>query len=162
MKVIMAPNPNPPHNLRKTTPAYGGREFVGWTEAEVLDHVIARLHATGLIPDGTDYYVVDGADLPEDEYFFDAWEWVDTKVSVNMSKAREIHIGKIRESRDAQLLKEDVTMLRAIEAGDTVAQATTAATKQALRDLPQTFDLSTRTPAQLKGRWPEELPPRPS
>ena len=68
----------------------------------------------------------------------------------------------IRASRNAELVKEDVTFMRAVEDGDTDAQATIGAAKQALRDLPTTFDLTTgvTTPTQLKAKWPTELPAR--
>jgi hypothetical protein len=79
---------------------------------------------------------------------------------VNMAKARGVHMDKIRVVRDAELVKKDLTSLRAIEAGDTSAQARIATEKQTLRDIPQTFDLTTDTPEELKAKWPSELPAR--
>ena len=105
------------------------------------------------------------SDLPVDRYFRSAWEWVEgvMQISVNLSKAQEIHMGEIRKVRDAQLIKTDVPFLRAVEAGDTNSQATIAAEKQTLRDIPQKFDLrAARTPELLKGLWPVELPTRPA
>ena len=83
-------------------------------------------------------------------------------VSVNMTKARAIHLTEIRRVRNAELVKEDVTFMRAVEAGDTGTQATIATKKQTLRDLPATFDITTDvgTPEALKARWPSELPAR--
>jgi len=83
-------------------------------------------------------------------------------VNVNMTKARVIHLTEIRRVRNAELVKEDVNMLKAIEAGDASAQSTVATRKQVLRDIPATFDITTgiATPAQLKARWPTELPAR--
>jgi hypothetical protein len=81
-------------------------------------------------------------------------------VKVNMNKARAIHLAEIRRVRNLELAALDVTFMRYVEAGDTEAQATIEALKQTLRDIPQTFDLTARTPAQLKDRWPSELPPR--
>ena len=80
-------------------------------------------------------------------------------INVNMSKARVIQMDAIRIARDAELDARDITFMRAVEAGDTVTQATIAAEKQTLRDIPQTFDLKiARTPAQLKNKWPDGLP----
>jgi len=79
-------------------------------------------------------------------------------VVINMPKARGIQMDKIRVVRNAELVKKDLISLRAIEAGDTSAQATIATEKQALRDIPQTFDLTTDTPEELKEKWPEGLP----
>ena len=83
-------------------------------------------------------------------------------VNVNMTKARAIHLEKIRLVRNAELAKEDITFMRAVEAGDTDTQATIATKKQTLRDIPATFDITTGvdTPEKLKAKWPTELPAR--
>jgi hypothetical protein len=83
-------------------------------------------------------------------------------ISVNMTKARAIHLAEIRRVRNLELDKEDINMLKAIEAGDASAQSTVAAKKQTLRDIPATFDITTDagTPELLKAKWPTELPAR--
>ena len=83
-------------------------------------------------------------------------------INVNMDKARTIHMEEIRKVRNAELVKEDVTFMRAVEDGDTDAQATIKTKKQTLRDLPATFDITTDvdTPEKLKAKWPTELPAR--
>jgi hypothetical protein len=83
-------------------------------------------------------------------------------INVNMTKARAIHLTQIRRVRDAELVKEDITFMRAVEAGDTSAQSTVATKKQVLRDIPATFDITTgvSTPELLKAKWPAELPAR--
>ena len=82
-------------------------------------------------------------------------------INVDMTKARAIHMDAIRVVRNAELAAKDVTFMRAVEAGDTDAQATIGTEKQTLRDLPATFDLTTAgTPELLKAKWPAELPAR--
>mgnify|MGYP005817718037 CR=1 len=83
-------------------------------------------------------------------------------VSVNMTKARAMHLAEIRRVRNEELVKEDITFMRAVEAGDTDTQATIATKKQTLRDIPATFDITTDvdTPEKLKAKWPTELPAR--
>jgi len=83
-------------------------------------------------------------------------------INVNMTKARAIHLAEIRRVRNEELVKEDVTFMRAVEAGDADAQAAIKAKKQTLRDIPATFNITTgvTTPAQLKAKWPAELPAR--
>ena len=83
-------------------------------------------------------------------------------VNVNMDTARAIHLEEIRKVRNAELVKEDVTFMRAVEDGDTDAQATIKTKKQTLRDIPATFDITTDvdTPEKLKAKWPTELPAR--
>ena len=83
-------------------------------------------------------------------------------INVDMTKARAIHLAEIRRVRNEELVKEDVTFMRAVEAEDTDAQATIKTKKQTLRDLPATFDITTDvdTPEKLKAKWPTELPAR--
>jgi hypothetical protein len=83
-------------------------------------------------------------------------------ITVNMAKARTIHLTEIRRVRNEELVKEDVTFMRAIEVGDADLQATIATKKQTLRDIPATFDITTDvdTPEKLKAKWPSELPVR--
>lgn len=83
-------------------------------------------------------------------------------IGVNLAKARDIHLVEIRRVRNLELAKEDVAFMRAVEDGDTDAQATIKTKKQALRDIPATFDITTgvTTPEALKAKWPVELPDR--
>ena len=79
-------------------------------------------------------------------------------IVVNMSKARGIHMDRIRQVRNKELANLDVPFMKALEDGDTDVQVTLKVKKQELRDIPQTFDLTTDTPEQLKELWPEGLP----
>ena len=83
-------------------------------------------------------------------------------ITVNMTKARAVHLAEIRRVRNEELVKEDVNMLKAIEAEDASEQSTVATKKQVLRDIPATFNITTDvdTPEQLKAKWPTELPAR--
>lgn len=71
-------------------------------------------------------------------------------ISVNMTKAVEIKKDMIRAERAPLLADLDVQFMRAVEAGDTEAQATIAAKKQALRD-------ATDDPAIASATTPDEL-----
>jgi len=102
--------------------------------------------------------IVPATDVPTDRYFRPVWEDTGTAVQVNMPKARGIHMDKIRVVRNAELAAKDVTFMRAVEAGDASGQSTIATEKQTLRDIPQTFDLTTDTPEQLQALWPDGLP----
>lgn len=101
------------------------------------------------VPPGTPYRIVPTSEIPTDRYFRNAWE--DTgNITVNMGKAREIQMAKIRVARDAELKRLDIEQLKGIDV---------SAEKAKLRDLPQTFDLSqAKTPEELKALWPEGLP----
>ena len=81
-------------------------------------------------------------------------------INVNMANARVIHIDKIRVIRNRELAAKDISFMRAVEDGNTDAQATIKTEKQNLRDIPQTFDITTGvdTPEKLKAKWPDGLP----
>lgn len=79
-------------------------------------------------------------------------------LGINMPMARSIHMGRIRQVRNAVLDGLDVPWMKAMESGDVSEQERIAREKQALRDIPQTFSLDEYTePATLKAAWPKEL-----
>ena len=80
-------------------------------------------------------------------------------IVINMPKARGIQMDKIREVRNKELAVKDIEFMKALEADDDSHKAI-AAEKQVLRDIPQTFDLTTNTAEELKEKWPTELPAR--
>jgi hypothetical protein len=100
--------------------------------------------------------------LPEKDYLRNSWTFDGSNVVHDMDKARAIHLAEIRRVRDEELVKLDIPWMKAVEDGDTDAQATIKANKQTLRDIPATFDITTGvdTPEKLKAKWPTELPAR--
>ena len=86
-----------------------------------------------------------------------SWEMGDDGLpQINMAKARGIQMDNIRMVRNKELAKKDIEFMRALEADDGSSVAITVE-KQTLRDIPQTFDLTTYTPEELKNKWPEGL-----
>ena len=173
---------------RTTMPAYAGlMARHGFSEDEALDHAwrrVVEVGKHGILIDHP-HYILDVAtyrerfkDLCKNNFRYGAlpdgpcgncdardgaWEMdADGFPTVNMPKARGVHMDKIRVVRNAELVKKDLPSLRALEDGDTDAQATIAAEKQTLRQIPQTFDLTTDndTPLELEAKWPSELPAR--
>ena len=143
------------------TPNYNGRTRPA---GETDDEFLARL-VTERVPDGTSHIVFDDADAGVTDFlaertFRNGWAIDGSAVVVDMAKARVLHMDTIRKARNIELAAKDITFMRAVEAGDTSAQSTIATEKQTLRDIPQTFDLTTDTPEQLKALWPSELPAR--
>jgi hypothetical protein len=135
-----------------------GITYGGLSEADALELLFNIRPPEGTIR----HFICERDSLLSDREFRDAWECLETTVQVNMPKARVLHMDAIRASRNAELVKEDVTFMRAVEEGDTDAQATIKTKKQTLRDLPATFDITTDagTPELLKVKWPTELPAR--
>ena len=56
-------------------------------------------------------------------------------IRINIDKAKAIKLDQLREARKPLLAALDVAFMRAVEQGDTAAQASIAAQKQALRDV---------------------------
>jgi hypothetical protein len=160
---------------RVTSPAFKSVcETQQLDDDDLITFIIGQLKTTYSLADDHQFHIVDNdtqkTRLAEccETYFWHtvdgspgAWEMdTDGTPIVNMAKARGIHMDEIRRMRNAELAKLDVPFMRAMEAGDTDAQATIATKKQVLRDIPQTLDLTTDTPEQLKALWPDELPAR--
>lgn len=90
-------------------------------------------------------------------YFRDAWTDID--LSVDMEKARAIHLANIRTVRDAELAKLDIPFMQAMESSDQGAIKQISTRKQYLRDIPADLDLTTdiTTASHLQAKWPTGL-----
>ena len=109
---------------------------------------------------GKPWRIVDASHLPTDRTFRDAWtdDLPSETVDVDMAKARDIHMDRIREKRTEKLGELDVAFMRAVETGAEEEQQTIAKQKQRLRDLPKQFDLTTaNSPEELSALIPGDL-----
>ena len=79
--------------------------------------------------------------IPTDRTFRDAWDDTTTELSIDidMAKAREIHLNRIRIKRNAELSKLDIQAIKAQDIGDAEALTQIRVKKQELRDLPTTL-----------------------
>ena len=94
------------------------------------------------------------ATVPSDRHFRGAWSLSGTVISEDMTKAKEIFKDKIREVRAPLLEAEDVTYMKALEAGDSDAQAASVTAKNALRDAPAASAIDNAADiAALKAAW---------
>ena len=94
------------------------------------------------------------ATVPSDRHFRGAWSLSGSVISEDMTKAKEIFKDKIREVRAPLLEAEDVTYMKALEAGDSDAQAASVTAKNALRDAPAASAITNAdTIAKLKAAW---------
>ena len=119
---------------------------------------IERILAKDIPTDAIGVKVVDESVIPADRTFRGAWEDSVGVVVVNMTKAKLLHMARIRQARDAKLAELDTESLLAIESDDKLKQKQITDLKQVLRDIPQTLDLGqAQTPEQLKALWPAEL-----
>jgi flagellar motor switch/type III secretory pathway protein FliN len=77
--------------------------------------------------------------------------------SINMDKAKEIHLTKIRQVRRDMFPKLDIDFMKALENGNTELSSEIGTTKQQLRDITG-MDLENVSDLDsLRNMWPIEL-----
>ncbi len=129
------------HPVRNTHPA-----LETLTDAQIERRAWSRLP-----PDAINPRWAFESDIPTDRTFRDAWSDTGSGlVQVDMSKAQEIQKDRLRELRAPKLEALDIAFMKALESGDTKAQADVVAQKQALRDV-------TNDPALAAATTPEQL-----
>ena len=141
--------------------------FGGLTELEALQ-LIHDIEPVATLRGEVRTEFVEAAELvTQDQYFRKAWvcpphpAGTPPTCHCDMALARQHHMKQIRKVRDVELGKLDGPFMLALETANVIEQQRIAAQKQVLRDIPQTFYLSSyTTPAALKAAWPVELPAR--
>jgi len=94
------------------------------------------------------------ATVPSDRHFRGAWSLSGTTITEDLAVAKTIFKDKVREARGPLLDAEDVIYMKALEAGDSSAQAASVTKKKALRDAPAASAISSAdTIAKLKAAW---------
>ena len=98
------------------------------------------------------------ATVPSDRHFRGAWSLSGSVISEDMDAAKEIFKNKIREVRAPLLEAEDVVYMKALEAGDTDAQAASVTKKNNLRNAPAASAISSASDiAALKAAWDTDV-----
>ena len=96
--------------------------------------------------------------VPSDRHFRGAWSLSGKVISEDMDAAKVIFKDKIREVRAPLLEAEDVVYMKALEAGDSDAQAASVTKKNALRDAPAASAISSASDiAALKAAWDTDV-----
>jgi hypothetical protein len=94
------------------------------------------------------------ATVPSDRHFRGAWSLSGSVISEDMTAAKTIFKDKIREVRAPLLEAEDVVYMKALEAGDSDAQAASVTKKNALRNAPAASAITNAADiAALKAAW---------
>ena len=94
------------------------------------------------------------ATVPSDRHFRGAWSLSGKTISEDLAVAKTIFKDKVREARTPLLDAEDVVYMKALEAGDSSAQAASVTKKKALRDAPAATAIENAdTIAKLKAAW---------
>jgi hypothetical protein len=76
------------------------------------------------------------ATVPSNRLFRNAWSLSGTVITEDLTASKVIFKDKIRQVRKPLLAAEDVVYMKALETGDTDAQAASVTKKNALRDAP--------------------------
>jgi len=98
------------------------------------------------------------ATVPSDRHFRGAWSLSGSVISEDMDAAKEIFKDKIREVRAPLLEAEDVVYMKALEAGDTDAQAASVTKKNNLRNAPAASAITNAANiAALKAAWDTDV-----
>lgn len=133
-----------------------GSRLRGETDDEFLVRVIAKD-----VPSGVDSCVIDDDDPVIDRRFRSAYKVVDGVPAVDMERAIEIHRERIRQARDAELIKVSGSIDQLPAELEALLKPNRIARLKALRDLPANFQLEKHTtPDELDAAWPGILPER--
>ena len=98
------------------------------------------------------------ATVPSDRHFRGAWSLSGSVISEDMDAAKAIFKDKIRQVRAPLLEAEDVVYMKALEAGDTDAQAASVTKKNNLRNAPAASAISSASDiAALKAAWDTDV-----
>ena len=98
------------------------------------------------------------ATIPSDRLFRDAWILSGSTITEDLTEAKKIFQAKIREVREPLLDAEDVVYMKALEAGDSDAQAASVATKKKLRDAPAASAITNASSiSALKSAWDTDV-----
>ncbi len=129
----------------------------GYVREATPENIEAELTKSGF--GGLSWRIIQDDEIPQDRTFRNAWTDAGDKIGHDMEKARAIHMDRIRAARAPVLAALDTEINKAADAGKANGElAALRAKRQALRDIPQTFDLSkAQTPEALKALWPVEL-----
>ena len=98
------------------------------------------------------------ATVPADRHFRGAWSLSGSVITEDMAAAKTIFQDKIREVRGPLLEAEDVVYMKALEAGDSDAQAASVTAKNALRNAPAASAITDAADiAALKAAWDTDV-----
>ncbi len=118
------------------------REVEVWKEAHPDEYV-------------NHYHYEGNKALLEDKSFRGAWIADGKSIVVDMTKARAIHLQRIRESRQKKFIEMGFPYQLDADVERAILPPKTKIKLQELRDLPQTLNLSSaNTPEELKAIWP--------
>jgi hypothetical protein len=98
------------------------------------------------------------ATVPSNRLFRNAWSLSGTVITEDLTASKVIFKDKIRQVRKPLLAAEDVVYMKALETGDTDAQAASVTKKNALRDAPANSAITNAANiGALKSAWDADV-----
>lgn len=105
-----------------------------------------------------DFWLGSKDSRPQDTHFRDSWISENGAVKVCMNRAKVQHMKNVRSERAKKFIEMGFPYKLNEDLEAAIVPQETRDKLQALRDIPQTFDLSAATtPEELKALWPDEL-----
>ncbi len=136
-------------------------EAAGWWRREPTDTVIREQISRGqqsYLGPTSGYRIIDASEVPQDRTFRAAWKHRTGKIEVDMPRARQVHLDRIRVARAPILDQLDRDWMKATGQGKKADADAVETKRQKLRDLTTAVDVeAAQTPEGLKAIWPSEL-----
>lgn len=128
------------------------------TDVEYEEHVWEHsVPGDAITPD-----FIDDSNIPQNREFRDEWRQDGNTIIVDQTLARVKHMDRIRFMRQKKFEEMGFPQRLNIQIESAILDDRTKTELQRLRDIPQTFDLSSaKTPEELKFLWPEGVEKHP-
>ncbi len=127
---------------------------------EALNHLTKQEILNKCIPIETPYREITDGELPANRLFRNAWtdDLPGSTVDVDLEKAKDIHLDRLRVMRDKKLKELDGLEFKYLGQGDGDRLTQLRQLKQKLRDLPETLDLANaKSPEELLKLWDKDV-----
>lgn len=109
---------------------------------------------------GSECIDITEADLPQNRVFRNAWAKSGKRISIDPTKAKEIHLFRIRKAREREMVKLDAEWMRATGKGRKAEADAIEAKRENLRNAPQDAIVALANltdPDAIHAFWPESL-----
>ena len=104
-----------------------------------------------------EFRIIDEDELPKDWYFRNAWIYGEKSITVDMEKAKSLHMDNIRIARNHEFVKLGFPEKLNTEVEALLSDGVKKQLKD-LRDITKTVDLSEATTLdEIKAIWPDNI-----
>lgn len=107
------------------------------TDDEYNRYIKEQIYSRSIPKDATNIREIDDTDLPQSREFRNAWVDVtpESRIDICCTKAKEIKLQKLRQTRNKKLTELDVDFIKALESNDEAQVQEIKAQKNQLRDI---------------------------